>query len=79
MHCFIMALYFFLLLFMRTEYVDWVLVQPLKGIWRCPFPVVRMDEIKPDTPQPSVCRFSFSLPNVFRLQKSPPPQSIYRG
>lgn len=69
---------FFLLLFMRTEYVDWVLVQCLKGIWRCPFPVVRVDGIEPDTPQPSVCRFSFSLPNVFHLQKSPPSKYLSR-
>jgi len=65
-------LWSFVLLFMRTEYVDWVLFsQRLKGIWRCLFPVVHTDWIEPDTPQPSVCCFSFPLSDAFKHQNPP--------
>jgi len=42
--------------------------QRLKGIWRCLFPVVRIDWIEPDTPRSSVCCFSYSLPNPFSFK-----------
>lgn len=64
MRHFIMALCSLPLLFMCTEYVGWVLsIQRLKGIRGCLFPVVRVDRIEPDTPQPSAFYFSYSLPN----------------
>ncbi|KAF9783143.1 hypothetical protein BJ322DRAFT_137642 [Thelephora terrestris] len=46
-----------------------------KGIRRCLFPVVRRE---PDTPQPSVCFYSFSLSNFFSF-KTAPLRNIYGG
>lgn len=45
-----------------------------KDIWGCLFPVVRIDWIEPDTPQPSVCCFSYPLSDSF---KTTPLRSIY--
>ena len=52
--------------------MGWVLfAQRLKGIWRCLFPVARINRIEPDTPQPSVCYFSYPLPNSFSFKNHP--------